>query len=172
MLCPLRWLKPTVISFADLKIEPTAWLDIGSGEIETSPWCGLPSFVSISTVFLLAADLTQFPAALAAGGGACNLGWCLSSTVHDLFLLAKFQTSIEKNWQSAASFCRLGRWQCSQLGFSSSMPASITAGDHLEAMKIGLGTLLIGNESKNLLNALQNDSLPHCNRIRRCPRGY
>ena len=59
---PLRWLKPTVI-------EPTAWLDIGSGEIETSPWCGLPSFVSISTVFLLAAELTKFPAALAAEGG-------------------------------------------------------------------------------------------------------
>ena len=71
LLCfaPHRRLKPTVISFADLKIEPPVWLDIGSGEIETSPWCALLPFVSISTALLLAAALTQFPAALAAGGG-------------------------------------------------------------------------------------------------------
>ena len=59
---PHRRLKPTVI-------EPPVWLDIGSGEIETSPWCELPSYVSISAVCLLAAKLTQFPAALAAGEG-------------------------------------------------------------------------------------------------------
>ena len=37
-------------------------------------------------VLLLAAKLTQFPAALAAGeGGACSFDWCRSNTVHDLF---------------------------------------------------------------------------------------
>ena len=72
LLCfgPHRRLKPTVI-------EPPVWLDTGSGEIETSPRCVLPSFVSISTVFLLAAELTQFPAALAAGGGGVQFGLVL-----------------------------------------------------------------------------------------------
>ena len=85
MLCPHRWPMPTVISFADLKIEPTAWLAIERGEIETSPCCGLPSFVSISAVFLLAAELTQFPAALAARGGSVQFGLVLTKTVYDLF---------------------------------------------------------------------------------------
>ena len=96
MLCPLRRLKPTVI-------EPPVWIDIGSGEIETSPWCELPSFVSISAVFCWP-DCTPpsgcfRPMSLTEGprspeGGACNLGWCVSSTIHDLFPLVKFQTSM------------------------------------------------------------------------------
>ena len=67
LLCfgPHRRLKPTVI-------EPPVWLDTRSGEIETSPWCELLPFVSISTAFLLAAALTQFPAAFAAGGGGAE----------------------------------------------------------------------------------------------------
>ena len=36
--------------------------------------------------FLMAAKLTQFPAALATGeGGGCPFDWGISSTIHDLF---------------------------------------------------------------------------------------
>ena len=93
---PYRRLKPTVI-------KSMLCADTGSGEIETSQRYKLPSFVSISPAYMLAIMMTQFPAALAAGGGVCNVdGSYLRSTVHDLFVLARCPiTTTRFNFQSA-----------------------------------------------------------------------
>ena len=69
VLCdpPFRRLKPTEISFADLKIHPTLRPEHVGGEIH------IPVCYEFHHPFDVVAALDEFPAASAAGGG--QRGW-------------------------------------------------------------------------------------------------